>query len=226
MKLSEQKELRDRKHVFKDRQEAGRLLADKLVSCSGPDTLVLAIPSGGVPVALAIAKKLQTAVDLIIVRKIQIPHNTEAGFGAVSPDATVILNEPLLHTLKLTRAQIDQQKNKALETIKARNRLFRKSRPYPSFHDKTVIIVDDGLASGYTMRAAIRFVKKETPRKIIVAVPTSSEKTAETVAREIDLLLCLNIRSGFPYAVADAYRNWYDLNDDEILSLLNDPIFS
>lgn len=226
MNLSEQKELRDRKHVFNDRQEAGRLLSVKLMSSSGPDTLVLAIPSGGVPVALAVAKKLQTTMDLIIVRKIQIPYNPEAGFGAVSPDGNVILNEPLLNTLKLTRAQIDQQKNQALKTIEARNRLFRKNRPYPSFHDKRVIIVDDGLASGYTMLAAIRFVKKESPGKVIVAVPTSSEKTADTVALETDLLLCLNIRSGFPYAVADAYRNWYDLDDDEVLSLLEDPIFS
>jgi predicted phosphoribosyltransferase len=226
MKLKEQKEFRNKTHLFSDRQEAGRLLADKLREYKFSDAFVLGIPSVGIPVAYEIAKTLDVQMDLIIVRKIQIPYNPEAGFGAVSPDGNVIFNESLLNKLTLPRAEINQQKKRAIESIKKRDKLFRKNKAYPSLKDKTVIIVDDGLASGYTMLAAIRFVKREKPVKIIVAVPTASEKTIGFIAPEVDELVCLNIRSGFTFAVADAYRNWYDVQEDEILSILKDTTFS
>jgi predicted phosphoribosyltransferase len=226
MKITENRSLRDRIHVFRDRQEAGRLLADMLIHHRGSNAIILSIPSGGIPVAAEIAKMHALPIDLLIVRKIQIPANPEAGFGAVGPDGSVVFNKPLLDRLGLSDDVIVQQKSKALESIENRNRLFRKNRPYPSLENKKAIIVDDGLASGYTMLAAIQFVRKAEPHKIIVAVPTASERTALSIASEIDELHCLNIRSGLSFAVADAYSNWYDLSEEEVLSLLASPIFS
>jgi len=179
--------------------------------------IVLALPSGGVPVGTEVAKALNAALDLLIVRKIQIPDNPEAGFGAISPDGKPIINEGLLAKLSLSKKAVDAQINKAMESVKQRNGLFRKDRPYNSFQRKTVIIVDDGLASGYTMLAAIRFVKRDNPQKVIVAVPTSSARAIDFILAEVHELFCANIRTGYSFAVANAYRNWYDLTDKEVI---------
>lgn len=212
--------LRDRIHVFEDRRDAGKLLAERLVPYKGTDSIILAIPSGGVPVATEIASVLNLHMDLIIVRKIQLPYNPEAGFGAMEPDGKIILNEGLLDQLKLTEDEITAQRKKTMEIIKKRNKIFRGEKLFPSLKNKIVIIVDDGLASGYTMLAAIRFIKRMMPQRIVVAIPTGSKRTVEFILPEVDELVCLNVRSGFSFAVADAYRNWYDLTDDEVLSLL------
>lgn len=218
--LIEEISFRDKLYVFEHRREAGRLLAEKLVKYKDSDGIVLGIPSGGMPVAKEIAERLDLPMDLIIVRKIQIPYNPEAGFGAMGPDGETILNERLLKQLSLSKEEIEAQKKKTMNVIKRRNELFRGSRPFPSLKDKIVIAVDDGLASGYTMLSAIKYVKKRSPLKVIVAVPTGSQRTVEFILSEVDELVCLNIRSGFTFAVADAYINWYDLNDDEVISLL------
>jgi putative phosphoribosyl transferase len=159
-------------------------------------------------------------MDLIIVRKIQIPYNPEAGFGAMEPDGEIILNEILLDQLKLTEDKIKTQIKKTMDVIKKRNQLFRVEKPFPSLKGKIAIIVDDGLASGFTMLAAIKFIKTKTPRKIVVAVPTASKETIDFILPEIDELICLNVRRRFPFAVADAYRNWYDLTDEEVLDTI------
>lgn len=221
-KLTEDAKLRNKEYVFEDRKEAGRLIAEWLKEYKGSDGIVLAIPSGGVPVAAEAAKALKLPMDLLIVRKIQIPYNPEAGFGAIGPEEEVILNKELLTGLSLTDEEIKTQIEKARDIIKKRDNLFREGRPFPSLKDKVVIIVDDGLASGYTMLAAIRFIKKKLPNKIIVAVPTASKRTADLVLLDTDELLCLNVRSGFPFAVADAYENWYDLTDEEVISIIKE----
>lgn len=218
--LIEEISLRDRKYVFRDRSEAGRLLSRKLINYKGTDSVILAIPSGGVPVAFEVKQALSLPMDLIIVRKIQIPGNPEAGFGAMDPDGEVILNQSLLRQIGLTKAEIKTQTSKTEGIIKQRGHLFRGDKPFPSIENKTVFIVDDGLASGYTMLAAIHYIRKKNPLKIIVAVPTASKRTVDSVLPEIDELVCLNIRSGYPFAVADAYENWYDLTDEEVLALL------
>ena len=215
-KLIENRDMRDKIYVFEDRHDAGKLLSEMLMLYKGTDSFILAIPSGGVPVASEIAKKLDIPIDLLIVRKIQLPDNPEAGFGAAGPGGDVIFNESLLRQLFLTDKEIAVQVEKARESIRVRNEIFRKNRLYPSFKDRNVIIVDDGLASGYTMLAAIAFVKKEKPRKIIVAVPTALERTIRFTLLEVDELICLNVRTGYSFAVADAYRNWYDLTDEEV----------
>ncbi len=182
--------------------------------------MVLSIPSGGTPVGYEIANALHLPMDLIIVRKVQIPFNTEAGFGAIDPDGEAIFNDNLLKQLDLTNNEIDAQIKKTMHVIHRRNRLFREAKPFPHLRDKCVILVDDGLASGFTMLAAIRFAKRRGAGRIVVAVPTASKKTIDFILPEVDELVCPNVRSRFPFAVADAYRNWYDLEDTEVMDIV------
>lgn len=220
--LIEDLSLRDKLYVFRDRKEAGTILARILLKYKGTDGIVLGIPSGGVPVAAELAKTLSLPVDLVILRKIQIPHNTEAGFGAVAPDYKVLINEDLLSMLNLSQKDVEHQIQLTIDTIKKRNDLFRKGLPFPSVKNKMVIIVDDGLASGYTMLSAVEFLRRHDPKKIVVAVPTGSKRTVDFILPKVDELICLNIRSGFTFAVADAYENWYDLTDNDVISILQE----
>lgn len=219
-KFTEEIAFRDQLHVFKDRNEAGHLLAEKLMGYEKSGGIVFGIPSGGVPVASEISDALVLPMDLLIVRKIQIPGNPEAGFGAVGPGGEVIFNEKLLGYLGLTKDQVRIQVEKTLATIEKRNVLFRSGKPYPPLTGRTVIVADDGLASGYTMLAAVRFIRKKVPEKIIIAVPTGSRATIDLVLHEADEIVCLNTRKGVPFAVADAYQNWYDLSEEEVLGIL------
>lgn len=219
--LIENRELRNRDSVFADRRDAGLQLAEMLRESIGPEALVLAIPSGGVPVGREIAEALGLDLDLVLVRKVQIPWNPEAGFAAVNMDSDRFMNEHLLSLLNLSDDQIEHQIKKTMATIVQRNRKFRQNRPFPDIKDRPVILVDDGLASGYTMRAAIAYVKKRDPASITVAVPTGLADTVKMLLREVDALCCLNIRESYPYAVASAYRSWYDLEDNDVLALLD-----
>jgi putative phosphoribosyl transferase len=221
-KLAEDSALRDRKYVFEDRRDAGKLLARILTGYQGADALLLAIPSGGLPVAAEIAKAHALQLDIIVVRKIQIPFNPEAGFGAMGPDGEVIVNEELLSQLGLTEEAVKAQVKKTGEVIRKREHFFRQGKPFPSCKDRTVIVVDDGLASGYTMLAALRHIRKKMPSRLIVAVPTAPERTIKRILPETDDVVCLNVRSGFSFAVADAYRNWYDLTDNDVLAILKE----
>jgi putative phosphoribosyl transferase len=218
----EDRALRDRRYVFEDRRGAGKLLAGKLTQYKGTGALILAIPSGGLPVAAETAKALNMQSDIIIVRKLQIPFNPEAGFGAMGPDGEVIINEELLSQLMLTEEAVKAQVKKTREVIRKRNHLFREGRPFPSCKDRSVIVVDDGLASGYTMLAALEYIKKRMPSRLIAAVPTGPERTIRKILTETDEVICLNVRSDFSFAVADAYRNWYDLTDEDVLTILKD----
>lgn len=218
--LIENKELRNRNGVFADRQDAGLQLAEMLRESIKPGSLVLAIPSGGVPLGLEIARRLGLELDLVLVRKVQIPWNTEAGFGAVNLDSDLILNERLLSLLNLSGEQVERQVKNTVATIEQRNRKFRHDKPFPDIRGRHVILVDDGLASGYTMRAAISFLRKREPASIAMAVPTGLADTVKVLLQEVDILCCLNIRETYPYAVASAYRNWHDLEDENVLELL------
>jgi predicted phosphoribosyltransferase len=219
-KLLEDTTLRDRVHVFKDRAAAGRLLAARLLGYQGRGARLFAIPAGGVPVAAEIARALEVPLDLVIVRKIQLPWTTEAGFGALDPRGEAIFHQEFLRRLQMTPAEIDLQVQKTLATLKQREKLLRQDRPYPDLAGAATIIVDDGLASGYTMRAAIQFLKGKGAGAIIVAVPTAAAHTAESLLPLVDELFCLNVRGGWSFAVADAYEEWYDLDEGEVLGIL------
>jgi len=212
----EEASYRDRLFIFKDRLHAGELLAEKLKKYAAKDNAVLlAVPAGGVPVGSVIAKKLGIPIDVLIVRKVQVPWNTEAGFGAMTWDGEIVLNEPLVQRLSLTEKSIKESIAKTRLIIQERLRKFSRDRPMPDLTGKIVILTDDGLASGFTMLAAARSVKKREPEKIVVAVPTASSGAIKLLAPEVDEIVCLNIRSRLVFAVADAYQNWYDLTDEE-----------
>ena len=222
-KIIEEKELRNKNYVFRDRIHAGELLARKLkfyIKDIKGASIVLAIPSGGVPVGNAIAKELGVPLDLIIVRKLPIPYNTEAGFGSVSWDGEVKLNDKLVSGLQLSGEEIGKAIDKVKRELDKRMELFRDNRPFPELKGMTVIIVDDGLASGYTILAAISSVKKHYPSKIIVAIPTASKNAIDLVSPYVDEVFCLNIRETTIFAVADAYQEWHDLTEQEVLKIL------
>jgi len=219
-KLLEDSDLRDRVHVFADRADAGRRLAAKLLDYTRQEVYLFAIPAGGVPVAAEIARALKVPLDLVIVRKIQLPWTTEAGFGALDPAGQAVFNEDLLRRISLSPQEIESQLQKTLAALRQREARLRGGRPYPDLAGRPTLIVDDGLASGYTMRAAVKFLKAKGAGEIIVAVPTASAHTAADLLPLVDKLYCLNVRGGYSFAVADAYKKWYDLTEGEVLEIL------
>lgn len=195
-------------------------MAKKLKKYKGKDVFVFAIPRGGVPVAYEVAKFLEIPLDVIAVRKIPIPWNPEAGFGAVASDGTLYLNEEMVADLNLDQKTIKKLADEVLEEIKRREEKYRGQKPFPKIKNKTVIVIDDGLASGYTMMAAVNFLKKQKPAKIIVASPTISEGAHNEVKPLVDELISLFIQKDYPYAVASFYEEWYDLTDEEVMNYL------
>ncbi|MBS7626052.1 phosphoribosyltransferase [Candidatus Bathyarchaeota archaeon] len=184
--------------------------------------IVLAIPSGGVPVGYCLSKRLEASMDIILVRKIPIPGNPEAGFGAVALDGTIVLNTILVQELGLTQKIISLLAEDRLKEIRIREEKFRAGRAPPDLRGREIILVDDGLASGYTMLAAIISVKKQNPKHVMVAVPTAHDEALNLVSTYVNEVYCLNVRTGPFYAVADAYKRWYDLNDGEIMMYLTE----
>ncbi|MBD3229489.1 MAG: phosphoribosyltransferase [Candidatus Lokiarchaeota archaeon] len=210
--------------MYDDRYDAGNTLANLLSDYKDKQKKILTIPNGGVPVGGPIVKKIGGKMGLIIVRKLQIPYNPEAGFGAVTMDGTVILNQRLLKHVRLTRSQIDQVVSKTKAEIKDRINFYNID--YSDFGDKIrnelIIICDDGLASGFTMLAALKSIKKYEPKEIIVAVPTSPRSSYELVSNQDVEVICPNVEDTTYFAVANAYKNWYDLKKEEVLEIIND----
>lgn len=213
--------LREHTFVFGDRHDAGQQLGvfiKRLPAIGSP--LVLAIPAGGVPIGAEVAKALGAPFSVAIVRKIRIPGTTESGFGAVTWEGRVLINEQLRTALGLSDWEVEQAVAATMENVTERVAMFTGKNPVPEMTGKIVILTDDGLASGFTMLAAVQAIRFHKPAGILVAVPTASLSSAELVAREADVVVCLNIRSGHTFAVADAYREWYDLHDQEVLEEL------
>jgi len=221
-KIIDDPRLRNREAVFNDRFHAGELLAEKLKEVDGiKEAIILAIPAGGVQVAKVISEKLSLPFDLAITRKLHIPWNTEAGFGALSWAGFMLLNEPLVKALGLSEEIIERVVTEEKETIEKRFKLFRDEKPFPDLLNRVVLVVDDGLASGFSMLTTLRTLRLGGATRIIVGVPTAHEGSIDLIGSDADVIVCLNIRLGHFFAVADAYKFWYDLNDDEVLDLLN-----
>ncbi len=213
--------IRDKNQVFSSRHDAGRKLGAFLKNVPGiRDPLVLAIPAGGVPVGKEVAIALGAPLSLAIVRKIRIPGSTEAGFGAVTWDGQVLINERLRASLGLSQYEVDKAVEETRMNVRERVAMFAGGKAVPEPKGKTAILVDDGLASGFTMLAAVQSLRTHNPAGIIVAVPTASASSAGMVSRVVDKLVCLNIRTTWRFAVADAYEQWYDLADREVLDEL------
>ena len=206
--------------IFENRHDAGRQLAAELSEYNDQPVVVLAIPNGGVPVALEVAGALKADLDLVICRKIPLPLTPEAGFGACADDGTIILNEEIAKRVGLSRQQIEYEASKVRAEIKRRSILYKGDRPLVTVTSKTVIIIDDGLASGITMRAAVESVRRRRPREIVVAVPCASALAVKQLERVADKVVTCTTGFMPRFAVADFYRYWYDLTDDEVIRYL------
>ncbi len=219
-RIIELTELHDRLGVFADRAEAGEVLAGMLSALISRQPLVLAIPAGGVPVAAPVALRLDCPLDVAVVSKITLPWNSEAGYGAVAFDNTVQLNQEMATRLELGREQIEAGIRTTREKVRRRVQLFRGARPFPAVAGRAVILVDDGLASGFTMLTAVEALRNLGADNLVVAVPTGHDHALALVAPLVDALYCANVRSGWSYAVAAAYRQWSDVDEEEVRRLL------
>lgn len=185
-----------------------------------------AIPNGGVPVAEGFCSTTEIDYDIIIVRKVKIPYNPEAGFGSVTPDGTILINKPLLDNLRLSEKQKNEAIKKTKQEIQARLETYNKSvEPKEEYRDeiegKIVFLLDDGLASGFTMLAAIKMVENYNPQKIYVAVPTAPHRTVNKVeTRTNATVYSPDIKKVMRFAVANAYENWYDVPESEVKDIL------
>jgi len=213
-------DLYNRHGVFNDRFDAGIKLSNACKEVFGHVDYVFAIPMGGVPIGIEIAKALKAEFDLLICRKLLIPWNREAGFGAVDPDGNVYVDLEFVRELELSEFDVDSAIKEQLNEIEKRNIRLRGGRPYPHLDGKSVILVDDGIAAGYTMNAAIKFCRKRGAGGIFIAVPTGSTRSVKLLSQYVDLILCLNLRDDIWFAVADAYRFWRDLNENDIMEIL------
>ncbi len=208
--------------IFENRRDAGKKLAEELREYESQPVAVLAIPNGGVPVALEVATALKADLDLVITRKVPLPLNPEAGFGAVTDDGAVILNEELVKKIGLSQPQINEQVSKVIADIRQRSLLYRGDRPLTSVTGKTAIIIDDGLASGFTMMAAVESVRRRRPREVVVAVPVASAMALKQVDRVADKVVTCTTGYMPKFYVADFYRYWHDLSDDEVIRYIRE----
>ena len=208
--------------IFENRYDAGRQLAAKLTEYKSQSVVVLAIPNGGVLVALGVALALEADFNLIISRKIPLPLNPEGGFGAVTDDGTIILNEEVVNKSGLSQQQITYQVSQVRNGIRQRSLLYHKDRPPPVVSGKTVIIIDDGVASGFTMMAAVESVRYRRPREIIVAVPVASATALKQVEKIADKVITCVAGFAPEFYVSDFYRYWHEPSDNEVIQCLKE----
>ena len=206
--------------VFNDRAEAGRVLAEQLRHYAGrPDVIVLALPRGGVPVAYEVARALHAPLDIFVVRKLGIPGHEELAMGAVATGGVRVLNDQVVKGLSIPGFVIDAVANWELLELERRERLYRGNRPPPEVRGKTVILVDDGLATGSTMLAAVQALRKLGPASIVVAVPVASPDTCQLLKEYVDETVCPATPEPF-YAVGLWYRDFSQTTDEEVRELL------
>ncbi|MBE3128123.1 MAG: phosphoribosyltransferase [Actinobacteria bacterium] len=204
--------------MFIDRKDAGIKLAKALDRYKDKDVLVLAIPKGGVEVAYEVAKYLDAEFSLLISRKLPIPYNPEAGFGAIAEDGSIYI---VPNTNRwLSKKQFEKIKKEQIDEIKRRINILRQGNPLPKIKDRTVILIDDGLAMGSTMRAAIELCKNKKARRIIVAVPVAGKDVKDEIGKSVDEIIVLEMPVFFN-AVAQVYLNWHDVTDNEVIEILN-----
>jgi predicted phosphoribosyltransferase len=205
---------------FGDRREAGRLLAQKLTGYANRrDVLVLALPRGGVPVAYEVAQALGAPLDVFVVRKLGVPGSEELAMGAVATGGARVLNDQVVSALRVPDYVIDAVAAWEQQELARRERVYRGDRPPPDVRGRTVILVDDGLATGATMLAAIRALRAQGPARIVVAVPTASPDICEQFRKEVDEVVCAITPEPF-HAVGLWYEDFSPTTDDEVRDLL------
>lgn len=203
--------------MFQDRKDAGQQLGEALKMYKKCNGIVLAIPRGGVEVGSYVAEYLGVPLSLVVVRKLPLPENPEAGFGAIAEDGSAFFVDRVSNRLSSDVIQLILEEQK--QELERRIQALREGKPIPSITGKIVILVDDGIAMGSTMQAAIMLCKNKKARKLVVASPVASQSTAEELAEVADDIVILE-KPPFFRAVAEVYSNWYDVPDDEVISFM------
>lgn len=213
MRLITDQRLRNKTKVFENRAQAGEVLAEALTGHAETGSAVLAIPLGGIPVATKVASAIDGELDLVPAARLPLPDKPLVGFGAVTLNGEVYLNEEFVQHIDLERRVIDRVIEEEGRKLTARFRLLGP-RPRIPLQDRGVVIVDDGLSTGYTMRAAVMSVRKFFPREIVVAVPTAAMRGVKRLEPEVATVVCPNLREGYFFSVLTAYRNWRALSEE------------
>lgn len=211
--------------MFADRSDAGRQLGARLhefigQECAGGETVVLALPRGGVPVAYQVAKALGSSLDVFVVRKLGAPRQPELAMGAIASGGVRVVNDEVMHALHITPAQLAETAERETLELDRREHAYRGDRAPVDVRGRCVLLVDDGVATGYTMRAAVAALREREPRKIIIAVPVAARDTCEELKRHADAIVCLMTPFDFA-AVGQWYRHFDQTSDDEVRLLLD-----
>jgi putative phosphoribosyl transferase len=207
--------------IYRDRSEAGRELAKKLTAYAHrQDVLVLALPRGGVPVGYEVAKALQATLDVFVVRKLGVPGHEELAMGAIATGGIRIINEEVVHMLRIPKEVIDAVAAKEQRELERREHLYRDDRPPPDVNGCIVILVDDGLATGSTMLAATEALRQQQPARLVVAVPVAAPSTCEEFSTEVDEVICAQTMEPF-YGVGYWYKDFSQISDEEVHDLLS-----
>jgi putative phosphoribosyl transferase len=206
--------------IFENRSDAGRRLAAELAEYARQPVIVLAIPNGGVPLAIEVATALHAELGIIVCRKLALPMNPEGGLGAVADDGTMILNEDVIARDGISREQIEHAANQIKSNVKQRSLRYKGEAAQARLTGKTAIRVDDGLASGITMTVAVEAVRHRSPREIVAAVPLASATGYSRAAGVANRVIACAIGTMPKFYLADFYRNWRDISDDEVVRLL------
>ena len=207
------------KVLFRDRADAGRRLAARLVGYRDEGPVVLSLPRGGRPVGLEISRALDAPLDVFIARKLGAPGQPELGIGAVAQGGALVLNERIVRALGIPEDYLEQAAAEELAEVERRLSLLRGERPEPEIRGRTAILVDDGLATGVTARAAIRALEERKPRRLVLAVPVCAPQTADLLHSEVDNLVCLEYPPDF-VAVGLWYEDFEQVTDEEVIELL------
>ncbi len=205
---------------FRDRADAGQQLAARLAAYAGrPDVLVLALPRGGVPVAYAVARALPAPLDVFLVRKLGVPGHEELAMGAIASGGVRVLNRDVVEGLNIPEHVVEAVTAREAQELERREHLYRGDRPFPAVVGSSVILIDDGLATGATMRAAVAALRQQGPARLVVAVPVAAAPTCDAFRREVDEIVCLLTPEPF-LAVGHWYEDFSPTTDEEVHDLL------
>lgn len=205
--------------MFKDRKDAGRRLAIELGKLQIERPIIVAVPRGGVMVGAEIAQAMHAPLDVVISRKIGTPYNPEVAIGAVTPDGKVILDQKLMQAFNLKQQDLESEISSARRELTRRLESYRQGRVTLPWKDRSIILVDDGIATGFTLLATIEYVRSQQPKRIILAVPVAPVEVAELMNAKVDDLVCLIKAEDF-YAVGQFYQNFEQNEDNEVLTAL------
>ena len=206
---------------FQDRAEAGRVLADRLTNYAGsPDVVMLALPRGGVPVGFQVARSLGAVLEVLSVRKLGVPGREELAMGAIASGGTRVVNRRVVRELGIAEDKLQAVAAAEQHELERRERAYRDQRPPPELTGKVVIVVDDGLATGATMWAAVAAIRRQQPARVVVAVPVAAASTCQALEQAADEVICASTPALF-MAVGQAYRNFAQTTDEEVRALLD-----